>query len=119
MIGDDGRGPVAESVDAGAVQCSLSWFKSRPGLQASPLRGFGWRSQPSGAKVARRSLKGEDGLSLDQCPKSRLMVALKPFRGCEIWSKDHPRARGNPAPWLEGRAARAPFFCARFPIVEA
>jgi len=37
MIGNDGRGPVAESVDAGAVQCSLSWFKSRPGLQPSLL----------------------------------------------------------------------------------
>ena len=32
------NGPVAESVDAGAVQRSLSWFKSRPGLQPSLLR---------------------------------------------------------------------------------
>jgi hypothetical protein len=28
-------GPVAESVDAGAVQGSLSWFEPRPGLQFS------------------------------------------------------------------------------------
>ena len=35
---------------------------------------------------------------------------VKTFRGCEIWSKDHPRARGNPALWLEGRAAARPFF---------
>jgi hypothetical protein len=45
MIGDDVSGPVAESVDAGAVQCSLSWFKSRPGLQPSRERGFGSASQ--------------------------------------------------------------------------
>jgi len=37
VIGDDGHGPVAESVDARAVHRSLSWFKSRPGLQPSPL----------------------------------------------------------------------------------
>jgi hypothetical protein len=40
-IGDDRRGPVAESVDAGAVHRSLSWFESRPGLQPSLLRSFG------------------------------------------------------------------------------
>ena len=37
-FGNDDLGPVAESVDAGAVHCSLSWFKSRPGLQPSLLR---------------------------------------------------------------------------------
>jgi hypothetical protein len=37
VIGDDPIGPVAESVDAGAVHRSLSWFKSRPGLQPSLL----------------------------------------------------------------------------------
>ena len=36
VIGDDRHGPVAESVYAGAVHRSLSWFKSRPGLHASP-----------------------------------------------------------------------------------
>jgi len=46
-IGNDDRGPVAESVDAGAVQCSLSWFKSRPGLQPSLLRSFGWQASPA------------------------------------------------------------------------
>ena len=46
VIGNDWIGPVAESVDAGAVQCSLSWFKSRPGLQPSLLRSFGWAGQP-------------------------------------------------------------------------
>jgi len=44
-IGDNGIGPVAESVDAGAVHCSLSWFKSRPGLQPSLLRSFGSAGQ--------------------------------------------------------------------------
>jgi hypothetical protein len=37
----DERGPVAESVDAGAVHRSLSWFESRPGLQPSLLRSYG------------------------------------------------------------------------------
>jgi len=37
VIGHDRRGPVAESVDARAVHRSLSWFKSRPGLQPSRL----------------------------------------------------------------------------------
>ena len=46
VIDNDWFGPVAESVDAGAVQCSLSWFKSRPGLQPSLLRSFGWAGQP-------------------------------------------------------------------------
>jgi hypothetical protein len=41
VLAHDGRGPVAESVDAGAVHRSLSWFESRPGLQHSPLCGFG------------------------------------------------------------------------------
>jgi hypothetical protein len=45
VIGDDPLGPVAESVDAGAMHRSLSWFKSRPGLQPSLLRSFGWASQ--------------------------------------------------------------------------
>jgi hypothetical protein len=44
-IGDDRIGPVAESVDAGAMHCSLSWFKSRPGLQPSRLCSFGAASQ--------------------------------------------------------------------------
>ncbi len=45
-IGDDRIGPVAESVDAGAMHRSLSWFKSRPGLQPSLLRSFGSAGQP-------------------------------------------------------------------------
>lgn len=68
VIGDDRDGPVAESVDAGAVQCSLSWFESRPGLQPSLLRSFGWASQPVAgfgpspkAGLSRHSPKGEGG----------------------------------------------------------
>jgi hypothetical protein len=45
VIGDDRTGPVAESVDARAVHRSLSWFKSRPGLQPSQLRCFGLASR--------------------------------------------------------------------------
>jgi hypothetical protein len=41
IFGNDRNGPVAESVDARTVQRSLSWFKSRPGLQRSLLRSFG------------------------------------------------------------------------------
>src|SRR5437588_8374603 len=55
-IGHDGCGPVAESVDARAVHCSLSWFKSRPGLHASPLTGYAWRSH---ARPSGRSVSGE------------------------------------------------------------
>jgi hypothetical protein len=35
IFGDHRSGPVAESVDARAMHRSLSWFKSRPGLQPS------------------------------------------------------------------------------------
>jgi len=52
VIGDDAVGPVAESVDAGAVQCSLSWFESRPGLQPPLLRSFGSAGQPTDPKMA-------------------------------------------------------------------
>jgi hypothetical protein len=45
VIGNDRLGPVAESVDAGAMHRSLSWFKSRPGLQPSLLRSFGSASR--------------------------------------------------------------------------
>jgi hypothetical protein len=48
--------------------------------------------QPVAAKVARRSLKGEDGLS-PTAQKCRLIGPLRAFRGCGIWSKDS-RARG-------------------------
>jgi hypothetical protein len=45
-LGNDERGPVAESVDAGAVHRSLSWFKSRPGLQIPPQRAIYWCGSP-------------------------------------------------------------------------
>jgi hypothetical protein len=68
VIGHHRRGPVAESVDAGAVQCSLSWFKSRPGLQPTLLRSFGWASQPVAgtgpnlqADLSRHSPQGDGG----------------------------------------------------------
>src|SRR5476649_2682650 len=62
VIGDDRRGPVAENVDARAVHRSLSWFKSRPGLQPSLLRSFGWQASRGAAKAARHSSKGDGGL---------------------------------------------------------
>jgi len=43
-IGDDRSGPVAER-NARAVHRSLSWFKSRPGLQPSLRGSFGSASQ--------------------------------------------------------------------------
>jgi hypothetical protein len=46
IFGNDRNGPVAESVDARTVQRSLSWFKSRPGLQPSLLRSFGQQANP-------------------------------------------------------------------------
>ena len=59
-IGDDGYGPVAESVDARAVHRSLSWFKSRPGLQPS-LASPGLAGQPSPEAAGRLSLNSEGG----------------------------------------------------------
>jgi hypothetical protein len=46
VIGNTGDGPVAE-VYAGAMQRSLSWFKSRLGLQPSLLGSFGSASHHS------------------------------------------------------------------------
>ncbi len=93
VIGDDRRGPVAEGVDAGAVHRSLSWFKSRPGLQPSLLRSFG------SASHLRPRLPRHNANSASEAaraaPKCRLMGPLRPFRGCGIWSKDHPRARAT------------------------
>ena len=61
VIGNDPIGPVAERVDARAVQCSLSWFKSRPGLQPSLLTqlrlGKPYRSEGCRG-VARRAKPG-------------------------------------------------------------
>jgi len=60
-IGDGPHGPVAESVDARAVHRSLSWFKSRPGLQPSLLRSFGSASRLK-RRLPRHSSKSEGGL---------------------------------------------------------
>jgi hypothetical protein len=108
----DRHGPVAESVDAGAVHRSLSWFESRPGLQPSP-------SATRGA--ARRSPKGEDGAKTDwnsseakqsHPPQNcRLIAPLKAFRSCGIWSKD-TRAQGRTQRRFSGtRGRRALFLC--------
>lgn len=60
-ISDDRIGPVAEMANARAVQRPFSWFKSRPGLQSSLLRSFGWASQQL-AKAARTKLdRGKAG----------------------------------------------------------
>jgi hypothetical protein len=71
VIGNDRLGPVAESVDAGAVHRSLSWFKSRPGLHPSPLCGFGSACQPPPrlarhiqAGLPRRSSQSEGGAKM-------------------------------------------------------
>jgi hypothetical protein len=53
-IGDGRRGPVAECVNARTVHRSLSWFKSRPGLQPSLLRSFGLAGHLQ-AKAGQRS----------------------------------------------------------------
>src|SRR6185437_15171757 len=127
MIGNDAPGPVAESVDAGAVQCSLSWFKSRPGLQPTPLARLrlGEPPWPEQRLVApkleeRRRKRRRTKAPLEKPakppyenqPNCRLMAALKPFRGCETWSKDRLRARGKPGALARGtRGMRALFLC--------
>jgi hypothetical protein len=103
-IGDGHCGPVAECVNARTVHRSLSWFKSRPGLQ--PLR----RSVASG----QQGHFGAGGSTIRNgvkiTAKCRLIGLLRPFRGCGIWSKDQSRAR---ATWRtcsrDARHAR-PFF---------
>src|SRR6476659_3559959 len=104
-------------LDAGAVQCSLSWFKSRPGLQPS-------LAPPASARQAsrthqhtprldpvvglpRRSPKGEGG-------KSPLMARFWGLRGRGIWSKDHPRARVTRALGLGDARHARPFFVPNF-----
>ncbi len=59
-IDQDGIGPVAESVDARAVHRSLSWFKSRPGLQPSRLRQLRL-GRPLLRRRPRRSSRSEGG----------------------------------------------------------
>src|SRR5216683_6487943 len=73
--------------------------------QASPRSASQRQASPCRA-VARRAKAG----------KCRLMAPLRAFRGCGIWSKDHPRARLIPSAGFEGRAVGAPFFCAQFPF---
>src|SRR5271167_1482049 len=78
-IEEDGRGPVAESVDARALHCSLSWFKSRPGLQPSlALRATATQASPK---------------PLPKTAKCRLTARFWGFRASGIWSKDRVRAR--------------------------
>jgi hypothetical protein len=43
------------------VHCSLSWFKSRPGLQPSLLRIFGLAGQLEADSMACRRAKNEGG----------------------------------------------------------
>jgi hypothetical protein len=63
-IGDDRIGPVAESVDARAVHRSLSWFKSRPGLQPSLLRSFGWQASHDHGSATRLGKPANDPTGL-------------------------------------------------------
>src|SRR4051812_38366254 len=106
-MGNDRLGPVAESVDAGAVHRSLSWFKSRPGLQPSLLRSFGLAGQRQGCPAITR--RATAGTTL--AAKSRLMGPFRGFAGAESGLKT-TRARGKPALLAQGtRGMRALFLC--------
>jgi hypothetical protein len=74
MIDHDEVGPVAESVDARAMHRSLSWFKSRPGLQPSLAPQASARQASRGDGLPRHSSKSEGG---SNAPKCRLMGRLK------------------------------------------
>ena len=93
-----------------AVQGSLSWFKSRPGLHASPCRATRGAATPDRQGEACPAKlewnESEDGLEpraaarrraapLRILQKSQLMGRFWGFRGCGNWSKDQPRARGS------------------------
>jgi hypothetical protein len=83
VIGHGRRGPVAESIDARAVHRSLSWFKSRPGLQPSLLRSFGWASQPriaTKAGLPRHSSKSDDGPKEGKLPVDGACKGLSRLR---------------------------------------
>src|ERR1700761_4684170 len=45
--------------------------------------------------------------------KCRLMAALKPFRGCEIWSKDGPAREGKPGALARGKRGKRDLFFVR------
>jgi hypothetical protein len=87
VIGDDPVGPVAESVDARAVHRSLSWFKSRPGLQPSlparhsskvegGLRSFGWQASPV---IPRKAKAGFASFGLASKPPRKAKAGFASF----------------------------------------
>src|SRR6202166_3946131 len=88
-------------------QCIALYPGSNPG-RVSTLRPDGLRvAQPrrtGRAKRVRRSLSQAKAqtdwnllrqLAERKRGKCRLIGPLRPFRGCGIWSKDHPRARAT------------------------
>ena len=74
------------------------------------------------AKPARRSSTGESGGLPHACaaksPKRRLMGPFWGFRGCGIWSKDHPRARVTRALGLGDARHARPFFVPKIQSVR-
>src|ERR1700687_4437446 len=69
---------------------------SNPG-RASSLRCLPRRSSKSEGWAAQlrlgKAANEPHQLQGDKPSKCRLIGPLRPFRGCGIWSKDHPRAR--------------------------
>src|SRR6201999_452719 len=104
--------PGGGSVDARALHCSLSWFKSRPGLQPSLAKQVhGCPPKPlEGGLVTAASHFRPDGLCVAWPPQTTSRPVRKVgkfpvrktqqkpvdgpflgFRGCGIWSKDASR----------------------------
>ena len=75
---------------------------------------YGWAGLPRSEGCpaeAQRAKADWDPLVPHQIPpKSPLMAAFWGFRGCGIWSKDHPRARVTRAIGLGDARHARPFF---------
>ena len=107
------RGPVAEATTR--EQCNALYPGSNPG-RASSLRWLrqlrlGKPSRSEGCPAVARRAKA------DRAPNpliSPLMARFWGFRGCGIWSKDHPRARVTRALGLGDARHARPFFVPNF-----
>ena len=119
MIGNDRLGPVAEATTR--ERCIVLYPGSNPG-RASSLRllrklRLGKPRRSEGCRdVARRAKSGvgqpfpPHRTAAQNSPICRLMARFWGFRGCGIWSKDHPRARVTRALGLGDAQHARPFF---------
>src|SRR5437763_16854985 len=112
VIGDACRGPVPEATTR--EQCNALHPGSHAG-RASSLRRLrqlrlGKRYRGEGCLAVARRAKAGLGKHHLISPKMTVDWAVLGFRGCGIWSKDHPRARVTRALGLGDAQHARPFF---------